>query len=63
MSVAQYTTDLPVGGSFFVELKAVEGPKEIRGAQYLIYLTATGLRLCLPIDFSRHRRRLKRLVL
>ncbi len=62
-TVGEYVADLPVEGSVIVELKAVKGLDDIHRAQCLNYLKATGLRLCLLINFGRLRLEIKRLVL
>jgi GxxExxY protein len=46
-----------------VELKAVKAVDEARWAQCLNYLKATGLRLCLLINFVRPRVEIKRIAL
>ncbi len=63
MTVGEYVVDLLVEGSVIVELKAVKGLDDIHRAQCLNYLKATGLRVCLLINFGRLRLEIKRLVL
>lgn len=60
--VGNYTVDLFVEGAVMVELKAVASLDASHRAQGLNYLSATGLPLCLPINFGRPRIEIKRLV-
>ena len=60
--VGQYTVDLFVEGSVIVELKAVSALDDIYRAQCLNYLKATGLSVCLLINFGRPRLEIKRIV-
>lgn len=60
--VGDYYADLLVEGCVIVELKAVKTLDEIHMAQCLNYLKATGLRLCLLINFAKPQRELKRIV-
>ena len=50
--VGDYTVDLLVEGVLMVELKAIKVLDTIHRAQCLNYLKATGLRLCLLINFG-----------
>jgi GxxExxY protein len=61
--VGDYSADLLVERSVLVELKAVRTLDAVHGAQCLNYLKATGLQLCLLINFGNHRLEIKRLVL
>jgi GxxExxY protein len=61
--VGEYTIDLLVDHSVVVELKAVRMLDDIHRAQCLNYLKATGLQLCLLINFGNPRLEIKRLVL
>jgi GxxExxY protein len=61
--VGTYVTDLVVEDSVLVEIKAVKLLDEIHSAQCLNYLKATGLPLCLLINFERSRVDIKRLIL
>ena len=61
--VGQYTVDLFVESSVIVELKAVSTLDEIHRAQCLNYLKATGLHLCLLLNFGKSRLEIKRIVL
>ena len=62
LSVGEYFADLLVQGSVVVELKAVRGLEDIHMAQCLNYLKATGLKICLLINFGTSRIQIKRLV-
>jgi GxxExxY protein len=61
--VGEYTVDLLVEGIVLVELKATKGIDEIHCAQCLNYLKASGLMLCLLLNFGRPRLEIKRFVL
>ena len=61
--VGDYSADLLVERSVLVELKAVRTLDAVHGAQCLNYLKATGLQLCLLINFGNPRLEIKRLVL
>jgi GxxExxY protein len=60
--VGEYIADLIVAGEIVVELKAVKDLDEIHTAQCLNYLKATGLKVCLLINFGKSRVEVKRLV-
>jgi GxxExxY protein len=59
--VGNYTVDLLVEHLVMVELKAVSALDASHRAQCLNYLAATGLPLCLLINFGRPRIEIKRL--
>jgi len=61
--VGTYVADVVVEDSVLVEIKAVKLLDEIHSAQCLNYLKATGLPLCLLINFGRPRVDIKRLIL
>lgn len=61
--IGDYVADLLVEDCVLVELKAVKALDEIHSAQCLNYLKATGLRLCLLINFGNRRVEIKRLAL
>jgi GxxExxY protein len=61
--VGDYMPDLLVAGQVLVELKAVKALDEIHRAQCLNYLRATGLRVCLLINFGKPKIEVKRIVL
>jgi GxxExxY protein len=60
--VGAYSADLLVEAAILVELKAVKALDAIHSAQCLNYLKATGLRLCLLLNFGNPRMEIKRLV-
>lgn len=60
--VGDYFADILVEGAVIVELKAVKEFDDIHIAQCLNYLKATGLRLCLLINFGKPKADIKRLV-
>jgi GxxExxY protein len=51
--VGEYIADLIVGGKVLVEVKAIRAFDEIHTAQCLNYLAATGLTICLLINFGK----------
>ncbi len=61
--VGEYAVDLLVEASVVVELKAVMALNDVHRAQCLNYLKATGLRMCLLLNFGRPRLEIRRLVL
>ena len=61
--VGEYVADLFVEGRVLVELKAVRALDNVHMAQCLNYLKATGLPVCLLINFGRSRVEVKRIVL
>jgi GxxExxY protein len=60
--VGDYCADLFVEGSVIVELKAVKALDEVHMAQCLNYLKATGLKICLLINFGKAQIEVKRIV-
>lgn len=58
--VGDYVPDFVVEQLAIVELKAVQSLDEIRKAQCINYLKATGLPVCLLINFGRTRVEVKR---
>jgi len=60
--VGEYAADLLVEGCVLVELKAVKEFDEIHLAQCLNYLKATGLSLCLLINFGKPKAEVRRIV-
>jgi GxxExxY protein len=60
--VGTYAADLLVEGAVLVELKAVRAFDAIHQAQCLNYLKATGLHLCLLLNFGKPRLEIKRIV-
>ena len=61
--VGEYAVDQLVEHSVLVELKVAKAIDEIRRAQCLNYLKATGFHLCLLLDFGKPRLEIKRIVL
>jgi GxxExxY protein len=60
--VGEYFADLLVEDVLVVRLKTVKALDEIHRIQCANYLKATGLRLCLPLNFGRPRLEIKRIV-
>jgi len=60
--VGDYVADLLVEGCVLVELKAIKKFDDVHMAQCLNYLKATGLRLCLLINFGALRVQIKRII-
>jgi len=63
IEVGFYETDLIVQDIVLVELKGVKNLDEAHKAQCLNYLKATGLKICLLINFGNPRVEVKRFVL
>ena len=61
--VGDYTVDVLVECSVLVELKVAKAIDDIHRAQCLNYLKATGLRLCLLLNFGKPRLEIKRIIL
>ena len=59
--VGEYVVDMLVEGSVLVELKSLKAVNDIHRAQCLNYLRATGLRLCLLLNFGNPRLEIKRI--
>jgi len=60
--VGEYYADLVVDESVIIEVKAVKALDNVHLAQCLNYLKATGLRICLLINFANPRMEVKRIV-
>ena len=60
--VGEYLADLLVEGSVLVELKAIKNIEDIHKAQCIHYLKATGLMICLLINFGTPKVQIKRIV-
>jgi GxxExxY protein len=58
--VGEYAVDLLVDGTVMVELKAIKALDGAHTAQCLNYLKATGLRLCLLLNFGKPRLEIRR---
>ena len=61
-TVGEYFADLLVEDSVLLELKAVSALNEIHMAQCLNYLKASGLKVCLLLNFGKPRLEIKRIV-
>jgi GxxExxY protein len=61
--VGEYFADLLVQDSVAVEIKAVKALDDAHWAQCLNYLKATGMRLCLLLNFGKPRLEIKRIAL
>lgn len=53
--VGEYAVDLLVEGTIMVELKAIKALDNAHTAQCINYLKATGLQLCLLLNFGKSR--------
>jgi len=60
--VGDYVADLLVDHKVLVELKAIDSLDSIHLAQCLNYLKATGIKICLLINFGRPRIEIRRIV-
>jgi GxxExxY protein len=60
--VGDYVADLLVDAAVLLELKSVRSLDEVHVAQCLNYLKASGLRVCLLINFGTPRVEIKRVV-
>jgi GxxExxY protein len=60
--VGEYFTDLLVDGVILVEVKTVKALDDAHRMQCTNYLKATGLRLCLLLNFGKPRLEIKRVV-
>ena|ERR1039458_2117001 len=60
--VGEYLVDLLVEDVLLVELKAVKALDDVHRMQCTNYLKATGLRLCLLLNFGKSRLEIKRVV-
>lgn len=63
IAVGEYYADLLVENCVLVELKAVKDLNEVHHSQALHYLKATGLRLCLLLNFGKRKIDIKRIAL
>ena len=63
VKVGLFVGDLLVDNTVQVELKAVKALDEIHQAQCINYLRATGLGICLLLNFGRPKLEVKRIVL
>ena len=60
--VGEYVADILVNETLLIEVKAVRKLDEIHMAQCLNYLKATGLRICLLINFGTPKVEIKRVI-
>lgn len=60
--VGEYCADLIVEGLVLVELKACKALDDVHVAQCLNYLKATGLKVCLLINFGKSKIEIRRIV-
>jgi len=60
--VGDYVADLLVEGSVIIEVKAVKACDDVHRAQCINYLRATGLRVCLLVNFAKSKVEMKRIV-
>ena len=58
--VGEYAIDLLVQGTIIVELKAIKALDSAHAAQCINYLKATGLHLCLLLNFGKSRLEIQR---
>jgi GxxExxY protein len=61
MAVGEYAADLLVEGTVVVELKAVKALDRVHIAQSINYLKASGLRVCLLLNFGNPRLEIQRI--
>ena len=60
--VGQYCADLLVDSAVIVELKELKAFDEVHYAQCLNYLRATGMKICLLLNFGTPRLQIKRFI-
>jgi GxxExxY protein len=60
--VGEFAADLLVEGILIVEIKAVRSFDEVHRAQCMNYLKATGLKVCLLVNFGNPKVEVKRIV-
>jgi GxxExxY protein len=60
--VGEYYSDLFVEDNVMVELKAINALEDVHKAQCLHYLKATGLEICLLINFGTQKVQIKRII-
>jgi GxxExxY protein len=61
-AVGEYVADILVNASVLVEVKAVRKLDEVHMAQCMNHLKATGLRVCLLINFGSPKVEIKRII-
>jgi GxxExxY protein len=60
--IGDFTTDILVEGCVLVELKAARNLDDAHLAQCLNYLKATGLKICLLLNFGKPKLEIKRVI-
>lgn len=60
--VGEFVADLLVEDKILLELKAIKDLDEVHAGQVMNYLKATGLRICLLINFGKSKIQVRRLV-
>jgi GxxExxY protein len=60
--VGDYIADLVVEGCILLELKAVQALDDVQMAQCLNYLKATGIKVCLLVNFAKPKVEIRRIV-
>lgn len=60
--VGEYIADIIVEGLVLLELKAVKGLDDVHSAQCINYLKASGLCVCLLLNFAKPKVEIKRIV-
>jgi GxxExxY protein len=60
--VGDYIADLVVEGCILLELKAVKALDDVHMAQCLNYLKATGIKVCLLVNFAKPKVEIRRIV-
>ena|ERR1051326_3391666 len=60
--VGDYFADLLVEGSVLIELKSCKSLDDVHSAQCINYLKATGIKVCLLINFGKSKIEIKRIV-
>jgi GxxExxY protein len=61
--IGDFSSDLLVDSCVMVELKSARALDDVHSAQCLNYLKATGLKICLLVNFGRPRAEVRRIVL
>lgn len=62
-SVGEFSADLLIEDCVVLELKSARMLDDVHSAQCLNYLRATGLKVCLLVNFGRPRAEIRRLIL
>jgi len=60
--VGEFAADLLVESAILIELKVAKALDEVHAAQCLNYLKATGLQVCLLVNFGKPKTEIKRIV-